>query len=112
MQIVKILTLGIALVSLSACSLIGWETPADMDGNYRDAIQIAEIEVPEGLSTDAIEQMFPIPDVTENVAVPITGKTPRPLPLTAGSQLDAVTEAGGRWAYRFGQLWRRLRRSW
>ena len=74
---------------------------SDMDGNYRSAVEVAEIEVPEGLSSDAIEQMFPIPDVTENVAVPITGKTPRPLPLTAGSQLDAVrlqSLAGANWA--------------
>ena len=48
--------------------------PDDMDGNYRDAIQIAEIEVPEGLSSDAIQQMFPIPDVTENVLCPLQAK--------------------------------------
>ena len=115
MQIVKLLIGGIATASLSACSLIGWETPDDMDGNYRDAVEIAEIEVPEGLSSDAIQQMFPIPDVTENVAVPITGKTPRPLPLTAGSQLDAVrlqSLGGENWAvvnFAPGQLWPQVR---
>ena len=115
MQIVKLFIVGLATGSLSACSLIGWETPDDMNGNYRDAVEIAEIEVPEGLSTDAIQQMFPIPDVTENVAVPITGKTPRPLPLTAGSQLDAVrlqTLGGANWAvvnFAPGQLWPQVR---
>ena len=115
MQIVKLFIVVLATASLSACSLIGWETPDDMDGNYRDAVEIAEIEVPEGLSSDAIQQMFPIPDVTENVAVPITGKTPRPLPLTAGSQLDAVrlqSLGGENWAvvnFAPGQLWPQVR---
>lgn len=115
MQIVKLSLSGLVTASLSACSVIGWETPQDMDGNYQDAIEIAEIEVPEGLSSDAIEQMFPIPDVTENVAVPITGKTPRPLPLTAGSQLDAVrlqSLGGENWAvvnFAPGQLWPQVR---
>lgn len=115
MQIIKSFVVTLGLISLSACSLIGWETPSDMDGNYRSAVEVAEIEVPEDLSSDAIEQMFPVPDVTENVAVPITGKTPRPLPLTAGSQLDAVrlqSLAGANWAvvnFAPGQLWPQVR---
>ena len=93
----KTLVLLIAVVGLSGCSLlpdtskiIPWETESELSGDYENAIEADAITVPDDLDSGAIQQAFPIPEVAVNLAIPVTGKEPRPAPLTAGSQLDAV----------------------
>ena len=87
----------IAAVGLSGCSslldaskFIPWETDSELSGDYEDAIETNAITVPDDLHSDAIQQAYPIPEVAVNLAIPVTGKAPRPAPLTAGSQLDSV----------------------
>ena len=93
----KTLVLLIAVVGLSGCSLlpdtskiIPWETESELSGDYENAIEADAITVPDDLDSGAIQQAYPIPEVAVNLAIPVTGKAPRPAPLTAGSQLDAV----------------------
>ena len=93
----KTLVLFIAVVGLSGCSLlpntskvIPWETESELSGDYENAIEADAITVPDDLDSGAIQQAYPIPEVAVNLAIPVTGKAPRPAPLTAGSQLDAV----------------------
>jgi outer membrane protein assembly factor BamC len=87
----------IAVVGLSGCSLlpdagkiIPWEVDSELSGDYETAIETDAIAVPDDLDSDAIQQTYPIPEVAVNLAIPVTGKAPRPAPLTTGSQLDAV----------------------
>jgi len=87
----------IAVVGLSGCSLlpdagkiIPWEVDSELSGDYETAIATDAIAVPDDLDSDAIQQTYPIPEVAVNLAIPVTGKAPRPAPLTTGSQLDAV----------------------
>jgi len=87
----------IAVVGLSGCSLlpdagkiIPWEVDSELSGDYQTAIETDAIAVPDDLDSDAIQQTYPIPEVAVNLAIPVTGKAPRPAPLTTGSQLDAV----------------------
>jgi len=93
----KILVLLMAAVGLSGCSLlpatsriIPWQTESELSGDYENAIEADAITVPDDLDSAAIQQSYPIPEVAVNLAIPVTGKAPRPAPLTAGSQLDAV----------------------
>lgn len=93
----KTLELLIAVVGLSGCSLlpdtskiIPWETESELSGDYQNAIEADAITVPGDLDSGAIQQAYPIPEVAVNLAIPVTGEAPRPAPLTAGSQLDAV----------------------
>ena len=87
----------IAVVGLSGCNLlpdagkiIPWEVDSELSGDYETAIETDAIAVPDDLDSDAIQQTYPIPEVAVNLAIPVTGKAPRPAPLTTGSQLDAV----------------------
>ena len=118
----KTLVLLIAVVGLSGCSLlpdtskvIPWETDSELSGDYETAIEANAITVPNDLDSGAIQQAYPIPEVAVNLAIPVTGKAPRPAPLTAGSQLDAVRLqrlGESRWAVvnvAPGQLWPQVR---
>ena len=91
------LVLLITMVVLSGCSLlrdnskiIPWQTESELSGDYGNAIEADMITVPQHLDSSAIQQAYPIPEVAVNLTIPVTGKAPRPAPLTAGSQLDAV----------------------
>ena len=93
----KTLVLLIAAVGLSGCSLlpvttkfIPWEIENELSGDYENAIEADAITVPDDLDSGSIQQAYPIPEVAVNLTIPVTGKAPRPAPLTAGSQLDAV----------------------
>ena len=118
----KTLVLLIAVVGLSGCSLlpdtseiIPWETDSELSGDYETAIEANAITVPDDLDSGAIQQAYPIPEVAVNLAIPVTGKAPRPAPLTTGSQLDAVRLqrlGESRWAVvnvAPGQLWPQVR---
>ena len=118
----KTLVLLIAVVGLSGCSLlpdtskvIPWETDSELSGDYETAIEANAITVPDDLDSGAIQQAYPIPEVAVNLAIPVTGKAPRPAPLTAGSQSDAVRLqrlGESRWAVvnvAPGQLWPQVR---
>lgn len=87
----------LVLVVSAGCSylpesvkVIPWETETELSGDYETAIETAPISVPEDLDSEAIQQGYPIPEVAVNIAIPVTGKVPRPAPLTSGSQVDAV----------------------
>ena len=97
MSKLKTLVLLIAAVDLSGCSLlpdtrkvIPWEAESELSGDYENAIEADAITVPDDLDSGSIQQAYPIPEVAVNLTIPVTGKAPRPAPLTAGSQLDAV----------------------
>ncbi|MBL6902194.1 MAG: outer membrane protein assembly factor BamC [Luminiphilus sp.] len=94
---IKRLFCAVALMAVASCALVPestdilpWATESELDGDYAEAVEADSIVVPPDLDSKAIQQAYPIPDVAENLAIPVTGKTPRPAPLTAGSQLDAV----------------------
>jgi len=92
-----------------------WETENELSGDYETAIETSPIEVPSDLDSEAIQQGYPIPEVAINIAIPVTGKVPRPAPLTASSQVDAVRLqrlGGSSWAVvnvAPGQLWPQVR---
>jgi outer membrane protein assembly factor BamC len=107
---------------LAGCSFITktaemmpWAGESELSGDYQTAIETAPLNIPSDMDSKSIQQGFPIPDVQVNLAIPVTGKAPRPAPLTAGSQLDAVRLqrlGDNRWAVvnvAPGQLWPQVR---
>ncbi len=98
-----------------AVTTVPWETETELSGDYETAIETAPITVPGDLDSEAIQQGYPIPDVAVNITIPVTGEVPRPAPLTAGSQADAVRIqrlGSNRWAVvnvAPGQLWPQVR---
>lgn len=109
-----VLTVGCSYLPESV-KVVPWETETELSGDYETAIETAPITVPGDLDSEAIQQGYPIPEVAVNIAIPVTGKVPRPAPLTAGSQVDAVRlqRLGGvNWAVvnvAPGQLWPQVR---
>ena len=109
-------------VVLAGCSFVTktaemmpWASESELSGDYQTAIETAPLNIPSDMDSKSIQQGFPIPDVQVNLAIPVTGKAPRPAPLTAGSQLDAVRLqrlGDNRWAVvnvAPGQLWPQVR---
>ena len=122
MRRVKTTLATVLMVWLAGCSLlpesgsiIPWETELELAGDYETAIEADPMTVPEDLDSEAIQQAFPIPEVAVNLTIPVTGQAPRPAPLTAGSQLDAVRLqrlGNNSWAVVNvppGQLWPQVR---
>ena len=122
MRRVKITLATLLMVWVTGCnllpesgSIIPWETESELAGDYETAIEADPMTVPEDLDSEAIQQAFPIPDVAVNLTIPVTGQAPRPAPLTAGSQLDAVRLqrlGNNSWAVVNvppGQLWPQVR---
>jgi outer membrane protein assembly factor BamC len=119
---VKTTLAAVLMVWLAGCSLlpesgsiIPWETESELAGDYETAIEADPMTVPQDLDSEAIQQAFPIPEVAVNLTIPVTGQAPRPAPLTAGSQLDAVRLqrlGNSSWAVVNvppGQLWPQVR---
>ena len=73
------------------------------------------MDVPPHLSTEAIQPDYPVPPVSESAQLATKFETPRPTPLTANTQADAVriqSLSGERWALvnvAPGQLWPQVR---
>lgn len=103
--------------SLTGCSWLFGEDGLfpDNAGRYQSAPELAPIDVPPHLSTDAIQPDYPVPPVAESAQLATQFETPRPTPLTANNQADAVriqTLSDERWALVSvapGQLWPQVR---
>ena len=105
------------LLPLSGCSWLFGEDGLfpDNASRYQTAPELAPIDVPPHLSTDAIQPDYPVPPVAESAQLATQFETPRPTPLTANNQADAVriqSLSGERWALvnvAPGQLWPQVR---
>jgi outer membrane protein assembly factor BamC len=87
----------------------------DNASRYQTAPELAPIDVPPHLTTDAIQPDYPVPPIAESAQLATQFETPRPTPLTAKNQADAVriqSLSAERWALvnvAPGQLWPQVR---
>jgi outer membrane protein assembly factor BamC len=115
--VIRLLCSALLLTALSGCSWLFGEDGLfpDNAGRYQTAPELAPIDVPPHLSTEAIQPDYPVPPVTESAQLATKFETPRPTPLTANTQADAVriqSLSGERWALvnvAPGQLWPQVR---
>lgn len=113
----KALFVAAITVALPGCSWLFGEGGLfpDNANRYQDAPELAEIDLPAGLSSEAIVPVYPIPPVSNLMIVDGTVETPRPAPLTAGADQDAVRIqrlGDASWALVAvppGQLWPQVR---
>jgi len=87
----------------------------DNSRDYREAREQPVIRMPEGASESALEEIYPIPPISNDVAAPPGGDVPRPAPLLTGNaaQLVRIQKLGDdSWALIGmppGQLWPQVR---
>ena len=103
--------------SLCGCSWLFGEDGLlpDNASGYESAPELAPIDVPSHLSAEAIQADYPIPPIAGNMQLLTKLETPRPAPLTANTEADAVriqSLSGESWALvnvAPGQLWPQVR---
>ena len=78
--------------TLAGCSWLLGEDGLfpDNANRYQTAPELTPIDVPPHLSAESIQPDYPVPMVTENAQLATQFETPRPTPLTANNQADAV----------------------
>jgi outer membrane protein assembly factor BamC len=87
----------------------------DASDDYRVADEIAPIQVPDGLSDSALQDVYVIPQVEDDIIMVGEFEVPRPAPLVAGSsdQLVRIQKLGDEsWALIAvapGQVWPQVR---
>ncbi|WP_241521094.1 outer membrane protein assembly factor BamC [Kineobactrum sediminis] len=110
--------LAVALLSTaSACSyLFGDEGMfPDETENYKKARELPPVKVPEGKDASALQEIYVIPPVREDLVLAGEFEVPRPTPLVAGAGQDVVriqSLGDENWAVVAiapGQLWPQLR---
>jgi outer membrane protein assembly factor BamC len=84
-----------ASVSLSGCSfMFGDKGPfRDRDGDYRKADSIKPLELPPGVRTEAIGELYPIPAITTSeFGYDVEGQydVPRPMPVAVNNEEELV----------------------
>lgn len=116
------IALGKILIMASSALLVGCSWLFGEDGllpdtsnQYRDAPELSEIRVPPSLDKRNMQSMYPIPPVQNTLTLQGEFEVPRPTPLTAASQYDAVRiqrlgdESWALVAVAPGQLWPQVR---
>ena len=107
----------VLVATLSGCSWLLGEDGLfpDNASRYQTAPELTPIDVPPNLSAESIQPDYPVPAVTENAQLATQFETPRPTPLTANNQADAVriqSLSDERWALvnvAPGKLWPQVR---
>lgn len=82
----------LALTLLPGCSWLGLEEglfPENAE-SYRAAPELDPIVLPDGVETSAIQPIYPIPATQSSLTLLTEFEVPRPTPLTAGTDYDAV----------------------
>lgn len=114
---VKISLLSVLLVLCTGCGYLFGDKGVfrDRSEDYKKAPEMPVIEVPAGKDSTALQEIYPIPPISEDLLVPGEFEVPRPTPLVAGAQDELVriqTLAGQSWALvgtAPGQVWPQVR---
>jgi outer membrane protein assembly factor BamC len=115
-----LLRLGLSaglLLSLPACSYLFGDEGLfpDESEKYKEARELPVIRVPEGKSSDALRDLYTVPEVEDNLVLAGDFDVPRPTPLVAGvaDQMVRIQRLGEeRWALIGeppGQVWPQVR---
>jgi outer membrane protein assembly factor BamC len=88
----RLLIAGFMVTAVSGCGYLFGDKGVfrDTSEDYKKALELPEITVPEGLDGDALHEIYPIPEVRENVVSAGEFEVPRPAPMVAGAADDVV----------------------
>ena len=116
----SMLKLALPLVLVSLCTACGYlfgdeGVFRDKSNDYKKSREVPALRVPEGESSAALGEMYPIPPVTDNILLAGKFEVPQPAPLDTGSEDEQVkiqTLGEESWALvnsAPGQLWPQVR---
>ncbi len=114
---IRLIAILILNLNLFGCSFLfgdGGLFP-DTTETYQSASELRPLDVPSHLSTKSLQSDYLVPEVAVSAQSGTNFKTPRPTPLTAANQVDAVriqSLSDERWALvniAPGQLWPQVR---
>ncbi len=109
---------AIGLVSsLSGCGYLFGDDGVfrDPSQDYKNSPELEVIEVPAGKSSEALQEIYPIPNIEESLVLEGEFEVPRPTPLVAGAADEVVRiqklgdETWALVAMAPGQLWPQVR---
>jgi outer membrane protein assembly factor BamC len=117
MRLAASVLLVLALLAGSGCTWLTGEKGyfRDRSDDYKKAQVEPPLKVPGGLDADALQEIYVIPPITEDMLVTGEFDAPRPAPLVAGSidELVRIQKLGGEeWmlvSISPGQLWPQVR---
>lgn len=111
-----VVTAGLAITLCGCGYLFGDEGVfRDASEDYKRAPEMPVIEVPQGKDSDALQEIYPIPDVEQSSLLAGEFEVPRPSPLVAGEadQIVRIQRLGDdQWALVAqapGQVWPQVR---
>lgn len=113
----RAMTAAMAVLTLTGCGLFGGDDGLvrDRSGAYRQAQEIPQVSVPEGLDASALGQLYPIPEIPETTLLNEDTGTLRPQPLSSNlSEEEVKIQSLGdkRWIQinrTPGEIWPRVR---
>ncbi len=113
----RFLVAACVLFALPGCSWLTGDEGyfRDHSDDYRKAGSVAPLEVPAGKDRQALQELYVIPSITEDIRVAGEFEVPRPAPLVAGTSREVVRIqklADQEWmlvSIAPGQLWPQVR---
>ena len=87
-----LLIAGFTVTAVTGCGYLFGDNGVfrDKSEDYKQAPELQEITVPEGMDKDALQEIYASPEVRENVVSAGEFEVPRPTPLVAGAGDDVV----------------------
>lgn len=91
-KIAKGSSAALLLATLTGCGYLFGDQGVfpDTSENYKKAPELPVIAVPEGKSTQSMQEIYPIPEVQDSMLMAGEFEVPRPTPLVAGSADEIV----------------------
>ena len=116
-KIARLFAAAVILGSLGGCGYLFGDKGVfrDKSEDYKKAPEMAVIGVPEGKDSTSLQEIYPIPEVEQNVSLIEEFEVPRPTPLVAADsdQLVRIQRLGSeQWALIAeapGQVWPQVR---
>jgi len=116
-QGVRMLLAAVLLSTLGGCGYLFGDKGVfrDKSEDYKRAPEMPVIAVPNDKNRDALQEIYPIPEVQENVVLAGEFEVPRPAPLVAGAEDETVRiqklgdESWALIAEAPGQVWPQVR---
>lgn len=92
LKAVKLALLGSLLLSCSGCGYVFGDKGVfrDRSEDYKAAPELPVVSVPEGKDTEALREIYVIPQIQDNLLLEGEFEVPRPAPLVAGAGADVV----------------------
>ncbi len=113
----KLMLFAALVAQCAGCGYLFGDTGVfrDKSEDYKKAREVPALQVPEGIDSETLGEIYPIPPITDTILLAGKFDVPRPAPLVAGDEDEQVriqTLASESWALvnaTPGQVWPQVR---